>query len=199
MKVILTSKIKTLGNIGDIKDVADGYGKNYLLPKKMAIIYSKKNYESFEKQKALMEKLDAEAYEKAVALKNKLENKEIVILENAGDNERLYGSINSLRIAKFINQMVKADEFKKSDVKIATPIRYLGKYDVMLEPHPDTSFKIFVIVARTKEEAEKIKRDAKKKPAPKDENKEDSSKETVNNSVENASTSVEETKTETEE
>ena len=192
MKVILTSKIKTLGNIGDVKDVADGYGKNYLLPKKMAIIYSKKNYESFEKQKALMEKLDAEAYEKAVALKNKLENKEIVILENAGDNERLYGSINSLRIAKFINQMIKADEFKKSDVKIATPIRYLGKYDVMLEPHPDTSFKIFVIVARTKEEAEKIKKDAKKKPTPNDENKEN----IENNTENNVATAVEETKTE---
>ena len=44
MKVILTSRIKTLGNIGDVKVVADGYGKNYLLPKKLAIIYNEKNY-----------------------------------------------------------------------------------------------------------------------------------------------------------
>lgn len=165
MKVILTSRIKTLGNIGDIKTVADGYGKNYLLPKKLALIYSEANYQSFKDKKETIEKLDQENKAKALENQKKIEAKEIVILENAGDNDRLYGSVNSVRIANFVNELIKSKDITKNEVEIPEPIKFLGKHKIIFELHPDVVFEKDIIVARSKEEAEKIKRAEKAKKA----------------------------------
>lgn len=158
MKVILTSRIKTLGNIGDIKVVADGYGKNYLLPNKLAIIYSEKNYKVFEEKKKQIEEEDRKNKELAESLKAKIESKEIVLIESAGDNDRLYGSVTSLKIANFVNNLIKEKSLKKTNVIIKEPIKTLGKFSVVFDLHPEISLTKDVIVARSKEEAEKIKK-----------------------------------------
>jgi large subunit ribosomal protein L9 len=167
MKVILVSRIKKLGEIGDIKEVADGYGKNYLLPKKLAIIYSEKNYKIFGEQRDILKQEDEK--NKAIALSNKakIEAKEIIIIENAGDNDKLYGSINSVRIANFVNNLINSKDIKKNDVVIPTPIKYLGVFEINFALHPDVVFGKSIIVARSKEEAEKMKKDAKNKNAEK--------------------------------
>ncbi|MDR2760866.1 MAG: 50S ribosomal protein L9 [Rickettsiales bacterium] len=166
MKVILLSKIKKLGETGDIKSIADGYGKNYLLPKKLAAIYSEKNYTAFKEQKEAIENSSREYKEKALVWKEKIEAKDIVILENAGDNEKLYGSINSVRIADFVNDLIKSKEIKKSDVIIPTPIKYLGRFEIVFNFHPDVVFSKEIIVARSAEEAEKIRSGVKKEKQP---------------------------------
>lgn len=158
MKVILTSRIKTLGNIGDVKVVADGYGKNYLLPKKLAIIYNEKNYKSFEEHKKIIEEEDLKRKELASNIKNKLENKELILLENAGDNDRLYGSITSIKIANFINDLLKEKVIDKNNVYIKEPIKTLGKFVITFDLHSEVSLDKDIIVARSKEEAEKIKK-----------------------------------------
>jgi large subunit ribosomal protein L9 len=161
MKVILTSRIKKFGEIGDIKEVADGYGKNYLLPKKLAMIYSDKNYKFFEKQRENIKKEDEK--NKAIALtnKSKIESKEFVIIENAGDNDKLYGSINSVRIANFVNNLLNFNDIKHNDIIIQTPIKYLGMFEITFSLHPDVVFNKNIVVARSKDEAEKIKKEAK--------------------------------------
>ena len=158
MKVILTSRIKTLGNIGDVKVVADGYGKNYLLPKKLAIIYNEKNYKSFEEHKKAIEEEDLKRKELASTVKNKLENKELILLENAGDNDRLYGSITSTKIANFVNALLKEKVVDKNNVYIKEPIKTLGKFVITFDLHSEVSLDKDIIVARSKEEAEKIKK-----------------------------------------
>lgn len=170
MKVILTSKVKHLGNIGDIKIVADGYGKNYLLPKKMAIPYSEVNYKSFEEAKVRLEKENEERYELALKNKEKIEKLEIIVLENAGDSDKLYGSVSSLRIANLINTLLKSKDVDKTNVIIRTPIKELGVYTITLELHHDVVFNKEIIIARTREEAKKYKT---KKESPVKENTEE--------------------------
>jgi len=158
MKVILTSRIKTLGNIGDIKVVADGYGRNYLLPKKLALIYSERNYKVFEEQKKAIEEEDAKKKEIALATREKIEKKELVLIENAGDNDRLYGSISSTKIANFVNNLLKSKLVDRNNVYIKEPIKTLGKFTIIFDLHPEVSVEKDIIVARSKEEAEKIKK-----------------------------------------
>ena len=158
MKVVLTSRIKTLGNVGDIKIVADGYGKNYLLPNKYAIIYSEKNYKAFEEKKKQIEEEDRKNRELAESIKSKIENKEILLIESAGDNDRLYGSISSLKIANFVNDLLKEKVLKKTNIIIKEPIKTLGKFSIIFDLHPEISLEKDIIVARSKEEAEKIKK-----------------------------------------
>lgn len=159
MKVILTSKIRNLGEIGDIKMVADGYGKNYLLPKKLAIIYSEANYKVFEEKKKLIEIENIAKKQKAEEIKTKLEKKDIVLIEGAGDNDRLYGSVSATKLANFVNNMIKEPKaIGRGDIFIKEPIKTLGKFTVAFNLHSDVSLEKDVIVARSKEEAEKIKK-----------------------------------------
>lgn len=159
MKVILTSKIRNLGEIGDIKMVADGYGKNYLLPKKLAIIYSEANYKVFEEKKKLIEIENIAKKQKAEEIKTKLEKKDIVLIEGAGDNDRLYGSVSATKLANFVNNMIKEPKaIGRGDIFIKEPIKTLGKFTVVFNLHSDVSLEKDVIVARSKEEAEKIKK-----------------------------------------
>ncbi|MDR2526760.1 MAG: 50S ribosomal protein L9 [Rickettsiales bacterium] len=157
MRVILKNKVKKLGNIGDIVDVKDGYGRNYLIPCGFALFYTDKNYEYFKQKKEELEKENNENKIKAEELKNKIKNIDIVLIENSGDDGKLYGSITNVKIAKFINSLLKTD-FKKSVFSTNEIIKEVGKYSVNVELHPEVSFEKDIIIARSKEEAIKIKK-----------------------------------------
>lgn len=159
MKVILKSKIKKLGNIGDIVEVKDGYARNMLIPNGLALFYTDKNYESFKIKKAEIEKENQENKAKAEDLKNKILTKEIILIENAGDDGKLYGSITGAKLANFINSANKIENaVKKSNITLKEAIKNVGKYEIIIELHPEVSFEKIVIVARSKEEANKIKK-----------------------------------------
>lgn len=158
MKVILKSKIKKLGNIGDIVEVKDGYGRNMLIPNNLALFYTDKNYEVFNVKKAEIEKQNQENKSKAESLKTRILEKDIILIENAGDDGKLYGSINGVKLANFINLILKTEEVKKSNVYLKEPIKNVGKHIILLELHPEVSFEKTIIIARTKEEANKIKK-----------------------------------------
>ena len=159
MKVILKSKIKKLGNIGDIVEVKDGYARNMLIPNGLALFYTDKNYESFKIKKAEIEKENQENKAKAENLKNKILTKEIILIENAGDDGKLYGSITGAKLANFINSANKIENaVKKSNITLKEAIKNVGKYEIIIELHPEVSFEKIVIVARSKEEANKIKK-----------------------------------------
>lgn len=158
MKVILKSKIKKLGNIGDVVEVKDGYARNMLIPNDLALFYTEKNYEFFKTKKSEIEKENQENKSKAEQLKDLIISKEIIILENAGDDGKLYGSINGIKVANFINSLLKIDSVKKSNIFLKDGIKNIGQYAIVLELHPEVSFEKNIIVCRTKEEAIKIKK-----------------------------------------
>lgn len=108
MKIILTQKISGLGNKGEIKDVNDGYARNFLLPKKLAELANIKSIERVEKEKIEKTQKEKENEEKIKALAEKIKGK-IFIIEVKSENEKLFGSIGKKEIANAIGDQIDED------------------------------------------------------------------------------------------
>ncbi len=155
MKIILTRSTPKLGNIGDIISVKNGYGRNFLLPKKMAISFSDVNYKVFEQQKNRLEKENSDRVGLAKRVKSTLEAKNIVIIESASDDGQLYGSVKSNSILKEINKLVEGgDLIERSQINFEKPIREIGIHRLNLKIHPEVEINFLVCVSRTSSEAE---------------------------------------------
>ena len=154
MKVILTESVNKLGKIGEIITVKDGYAKNFLIPKKKAICYSENNYRVFESKKTDYEKLNLNNLESANKVKEKVNGKNIVIIQNASDDGRLYGSVNPNVIANRINEVIAEKLVSRSEVFLKKPIKEIGVYEVKLDLHSDVEIVLKLAVSRTESEAE---------------------------------------------
>ena len=145
MKVILLKDVKGTGKKGEVKEVSDGYARNFLLPKKMAVVADNTAVKELnEKNKAAENKAQKE-YEAALALGKKMEEMNIVIYSKAGDAGRLFGSITSKDIAE---QLKKQHEIvvDKRKVLLNEPIRTLGSMNVEIKIHQKVITKIRVDV-----------------------------------------------------
>lgn len=156
MKVILTEVINKLGKIGEIVNVKNGYAKNFLIPTKKAICFTDANFKVFESKKNDYEKLNSNNLESAINVKNKLENKNITIIQNASDDGRLYGSVNSGVIANAINDLISQKSVSRGEVFLKKPIKEIGVYEVKLAMHSDCELNIKLVVARSQFEAETL-------------------------------------------
>ncbi len=145
MKVILLKDVKGTGKKGEVKEVSDGYARNFLLPKKMAVVADNTAVKELnEKNKAAENKAQKE-YEAALELGKKMEEMNIVIYSKAGDGGRLFGSITSKDIAE---QLKKQHEIvvDKRKVLLNEPIRTLGSMNVEIKIHQKVTTKIRVDV-----------------------------------------------------
>ena len=145
MKVILLKDVKGTGKKGEMKEVSDGYARNFLLPKKMAIVADNTAVKELnEKNKAAENKAQKE-YEAAVELGKKMEEMNIVMYSKAGDGGRLFGSITSKDIAE---QLKKQHDIvvDKRKVLLNEPIRVLGSTNVEIKIHQKVVTKIRVDV-----------------------------------------------------
>ncbi len=163
MKVILVSKVANYGNIGDIVDVKNGFAKNFLIPKSKAIHYSAANYKVFEDQKKEFEAKNQESIKDANEVKKSINKKDIVIIENASDDGRLYGAVNNSAISVKINELVKGLEISKSDISLENPIKETGVYNVSVNLYSDIDAKLRLIVARNESEIKTVIAQAKAK------------------------------------
>ena len=153
MKLILIDNLPKLGKIGDVVTVKNGYGKNYLVPNKKAICYTEENYKSFAEKKAEFEKQSSEKLAIANKVKELLAGKNIIIIENASDDGRLYGSVNSSVIANKINDVINEKLIDKSVVFLSKPIKEIGIYDSKLNLHSDLILDVKLLVSRSESEA----------------------------------------------
>jgi len=153
MKLILTDNLPKLGKIGDVVTVKNGYGKNYLVPNKKAICYTEQNYKSFADKKAEFEKLSSEKLAIANKVKESLLGKNIIIIENASDDGRLYGSVNTSVIANKINDVINEKLVDKSVIFLSKPIKEIGIYETKLNLHSDLILDIKLLVSRSESEA----------------------------------------------
>ena len=145
MKVILLKDVKGTGKKGEVKEVSDGYARNFLLPKKMAIVADNTAVKELnEKNKAAENKAQKE-YEAAVELGKKMEEMNKVMYSKAGDGGRLFGSITSKDIAE---QLKKQHDIvvDKRKVLLNEPIRVLGSTNVEIKIHQKVITKIRVDV-----------------------------------------------------
>ncbi len=165
MKVILISKVANCGNIGDVIDVKDGYARNFLIPKNKAIHYSKANYKSFEDKKKDFEAKNKELINTANEVKKLINGKDVIIIENASDDGRLYGAVNTTIISSKINEIDKSIKSSRSDVILEKPIKDTGVYFIQVNLYADISAKLRLIVSRNESEIDAVIKQSKAKAA----------------------------------
>ncbi|NQV17044.1 MAG: 50S ribosomal protein L9 [Armatimonadetes bacterium] len=130
MKVILVKDIAKMGLAGSVIKVADGYARNYLLPKKLVILATKSNLAKIEtiKKKAELEKLEIENHFKALALK--INDITLKFTRKADENDHLFGSVSENDIVKSLAE--KGIEIHKSVVDIQKHLKEIGSFDVQI-------------------------------------------------------------------
>lgn len=144
MKIILLQDVETLGKKYEVKDVKDGYARNFLLPQKLARAATKQALKWLTDQKEIIEKEAEEDLKKAQELASKLDGLELNISVKVGDEGQLFESINSQKISEKIKEL--GFEVKKSHIKLAEPIKELGEFPVQinLEHNLETEIKVIV-------------------------------------------------------
>jgi large subunit ribosomal protein L9 len=116
MKIILNQDISNLGEEGDVKVVADGYARNFLIPKKMAVPYNKANLNMFEQKKVAIEKRKEEKRKDAMGVKGRLAGEELVISMPAGEKGKLFGAVTPATIVEELGKMGITVEKKKVEI-----------------------------------------------------------------------------------
>ncbi|ANY66604.1 50S ribosomal protein L9 [Paenibacillus algorifonticola] len=142
MKVIFLADVKGQGKKGEVKDVSEGYVRNFLLPKGLAKPASDGNLKTLEVQNASEQKRKAQEKEDAKTLAKKMEEMTIVLKTKAGEGGRLFGAITSKQIGEQLAaQGVKVDKRK---IELEEPIRTLGMTEVLVKLHPEVKAKLRV-------------------------------------------------------
>lgn len=143
MKLILTADVDPLGRRGDVVDVADGYARNYLLPKQKAI---KANEGALRQAEAVREaRLEAErrAKEEAENIATQLVGSRIVLAAQAGDEGQLYGSVGTADIVEGIKRFTGV-ELTKEQVELEAPIKAIGLHEIHVKAHEEVEFPLTV-------------------------------------------------------
>lgn len=135
MKVILLQDVKSVGKKGDILDANDGYARNFLLPKKMAVPATPDNLNNLKLQKNNQEKVAQEQLEAAQNFAKELESKEIVLAIKAGEGGRTFGSVSSKEIAQAFKDQCGM-EIDKKKIQMEEAIKSFGVFEVKVKLHP---------------------------------------------------------------
>lgn len=145
MKVILQERVANLGNVGAQVNVKAGYARNYLLPRKKALIATKENIVAFESKRAELEKKAAEVLANAQKRAELFAGFEIKVPALASEEGKLFGSVGPRDIANAMHSA--GHSIEKSEVEMPEgPIRMLGEFMMTLHLHSEVSVKIKVIV-----------------------------------------------------
>ena len=127
MKVILNQDVKHVGEMGDVKNVANGYFRNYLFPRGLAVPYNDVTVAYFESRKEEIEARKEQKRKDSASLKEKLEGLSIELVMPAGSNGKLYGAVSSLTVAEYLNKNGFEIERKRIDIP-GTTIKSVGNY-----------------------------------------------------------------------
>lgn len=144
MKVILRSDVEKLGSLGDVVEVKNGYGRNYLLPQGLAMVASPANLKVFELERKKLQAKMEEIRSSAADLAKRIEAAEVKITMRVGDNDKLYGSVTTTMIAeKLAEQGVEIDRHR---ILLDAPIRTIGEFEVRVRLHADVNAKLVIKV-----------------------------------------------------
>jgi len=156
MDVILLERVGKLGQMGEVVRVKDGFARNFLLPRGKALRATAENKKRFEEMKVELQARNLELKSGAEALAGTLNGKTITVLRQASETGQLYGSVSTRDIAGLLNQ--GGATVNRSQVALNAPIKAIGQFKVPLALHPEVETTVTVIVARSEDEAERIKR-----------------------------------------
>ena len=145
MKVIFLKDVPGIARAGETKEVADGYARNFLLPKKLAALVSSQTTSQLEAQRRSQVRKQEQAEAELAKMASQLEGKEVILKAKAGAKERLYGRITSADIAAELEK-VTGLAMDKRKIELDEPIRKLGSFDVAIRLAKDVVPKIKVTV-----------------------------------------------------
>ena len=149
MEVILRDHVEKLGRRGEIVKVSDGYARNYLLPRKLALPATEGNKKHVERERRIMETREAEEKSQAEAIASRLATVDITIARRVGETEQLYGSVTASDIAEFLK--TKGFEIDRRKLILPEPIKTTGEHDVPLKLHREVTARVKVTVNKEEE------------------------------------------------
>jgi large subunit ribosomal protein L9 len=144
MEIILREHVENLGDRGEIVKVADGYARNYLLPRKLALLATAGNKKQVERERAKFDLKEGEERKVAEAMAARLASVEVVITRKVGETEALYGSVTTADIAEAL--AAKGFEIDRRKLQLEDPIKRISDVDVPVKLHRDVTATIKVRV-----------------------------------------------------
>ncbi|MEJ0012502.1 MAG: 50S ribosomal protein L9 [Bauldia sp.] len=151
MEVILLERIATLGQMGDVVRVKDGFARNFLLPQGKALRASEASRKKFEAERHTLEARNLERKSEAEKIATKLSGQSFVVVRQAGEAGHLYGSVTTRDLAEAIE--AAGFTVARSQVELNQPIKTIGLHEVSIALHPEVDTRVTVNVARSEEEA----------------------------------------------
>lgn len=161
MKVILNQDVKHLGEEGDVKVVANGYARNYLLPRNLALPYNEVSVAYFEGRRAEIEARKVEKRNAAASLKEKLEAFTVTLVMPAGPNGKLYGAVTNQTVAEELHKNDFDIERKRIEVP-GIAIKSVGKYHAIVRLYEAATAEISIHIISQEEKAKEVKAAAAK-------------------------------------
>lgn len=150
MKVILNENVEGLGSIGDLVNVKPGYARNFLLPRKKAVVADEQNVKEFEHQKREAERKLEKLTKEASGLKEKVEAVTCTVAHRAGDDGKLFGSVTNIELAE---QLAEAGlEIERKQIVLNQPIKTLGEHEVPVKLNAGVTATLKVVVEASEEE-----------------------------------------------
>ncbi len=147
MQVLLMQNVPGIGNAGDVKKVADGYARNYLLPRKLAVVASDGALKQAEAVKQAVVRREAKTRGEAEELAKLIEKVTLTFHAKAGEGDRLFGSITSGDIVEALARE-KGITVDKRKIELTSPLKELGTHQVAIKLHPEVTAKVMVVVEK---------------------------------------------------
>lgn len=145
MRVILSETVSNLGAVGSLVNVKDGYARNYLFPRGLAIVANERNKTELDHQIRVFEKRRAKALGEAKALASKIEKVSITVSKQVGEDEKIFGSVTTNELEELLNQ--EGHKISRKDITILDDIKKVGVYAASVKLHPEVTakFKVWVV------------------------------------------------------
>jgi len=151
MDVILREHVDKLGRRGDVVKVADGYARNYLLPRKLALPVTEENRRRIERERQVAEARELQEKQSAESFAVRLAEVECVARRRVGENDTLYGSVTAADLAELLS--AKGFEIDKRKVLLHEPLKQLGEFTVPVKLHREVTGQVKVRVVKLEEQA----------------------------------------------
>jgi large subunit ribosomal protein L9 len=145
MKLILTQEVTGLGTPGDVVEVKDGYGRNYLVPRGFAVAWTKGGEKQVDAIRKARSSREIKSLEEAQQVRATLEGAKVTLPAKAGANGRLFGAVTTADVAEAVAK-VGGPKVDRRKVELPQPIKALGEYTVLVRLHPDVQARVPVSV-----------------------------------------------------
>jgi large subunit ribosomal protein L9 len=146
MQIILQEDVEKLGTRGQVVEVAEGYARNFLLPRKLALAATPNNLKRLEKMRAVFAKREANEKEAAQKLAELLSSVTLSLFRKAGENDQLFGSVTSGDVADAL--AAQGYSIDKRKIQLDEPIKLVGEYQVPIKLHRDVNGAVKLVVQR---------------------------------------------------